>query len=156
MIASDGRRQLFQPKSGERSVTVSGFSSSGAKVTVEGVGPDGRTGLPATATLKPLGPPARINGLKIVHRGKKGVQISWKQAARASAYRVSVTLTHVKRPALILTRKRILRFTLRRSNVGVKVIVQGQGAMGMLGPKVSVRLPAKPSANRKKPRDVPH
>jgi hypothetical protein len=123
-------------------------------VTVEGVGPDGRTGLPATATLKPLGPPARINGLKIVHRGKNGVEISWKQAARASAYRVSVVLTHVKRPALILTRKRTLRFTLKRSNIGVKVIVQGQGAMLVLGPKVSARLPAKPVARKKKPKDA--
>jgi hypothetical protein len=142
MIASDGRRQLFQRSPGQRSVTVSGFSSSGAKVTVEGVGPDGRPGLPATATLKPLGPPARIRGLKIVRRGAKGVQISWRRAPRASAYRLVVTLTRVKRPALILTRQRVLRFSLKRADIGVKVVVQGQGAMGAVGPKASASLAA--------------
>jgi hypothetical protein len=142
MIASDGRRQLFQRSPGQRSVTVSGFSSSGAKVTVEGVGPDGRPGLPATAELKPLGPPARIRGLKIVRRGAKGVQISWRRAPRASAYRLVVTLTRVKRPALILTRQRVLRFSLKRANIGVKVVVQGQGAMGAVGPKARASLAA--------------
>jgi hypothetical protein len=153
MIASDGRRQLFQRTSGQRSVIVPGFSSSGATVKVEGVGPDGRPGFSASATLTPLGPPARIDGLKIIHRGKKGVQISWRRAPRASAYRVAVTLARVKRPALILTHKRILSFVLKRADIGVKVVVQGQGAMGALGPKVSAHLAANRPARKKKPKN---
>ena len=156
MIATDGRRQLFQPKPGQLSVIVPSFSSAGAKVTVEGVGPDGRTGPPASATLKPLGPPARIKGLKIIRRGKKGVQISWKRAARASAYLIAVTLTTVKRPALIMTRKRVLRFALKRSNIGVTVVVQGQGAMDARGPKVSARLTAKQPVRKTKPKQSKH
>jgi hypothetical protein len=156
MIATDGRRQLFQRTSAQRSVIVPGFSSSGAKVTVEGVGPDGRTGFAASATLKPLGLPARIVGLKVTHRGKKGIQISWRPAARASAYLVTVTLTRVKRPALILTHKRVLRFVLKRSNIGVNVVVQGQGAMGALGPKARARLAANRPARKKKPKTSQH
>jgi hypothetical protein len=157
MIASDGRRQLFERTSHQRSVTVTGFSSSGAKVTVEGVGPDGRTGVPATAALKPVGPPARVTRLRIIRRGAKGgVQISWRAAARASAYRVSVTLTHVKRPALILTHKRILKFVLKRSTIGVKVVVQGEGAMGAVGPKATASLAAARPARKTKPKKRKH
>ena len=156
MIASDGRRQLFQRSSGQRSAVVSGFSSSGAKVTVEGVGPDGRTGLPATAALRPLGPPARIKGLKLIRRGAKGVQISWRKAPRASAYRIAITLTRVKRPALILTRKRVLRFVPKRSNVGITVVVQGQGTMGALGAKASARLAATRSVRTTRPKKHKH
>jgi hypothetical protein len=90
--------------------------------------------------------------LKISRNGKKGVQITWGPAPRASEYLVAVTLTNVKRPALILTRKRVLRFALKRANVGVSVVVQGEGAMDELGPKVSARLTAKRPVRKTKPK----
>ena len=56
VITTDGRRQLFERSSGRRSVTLSSFSTSGARVTVVGVGPDSRTGRPAAARLRRAGP----------------------------------------------------------------------------------------------------
>lgn len=158
LISSDGRRLLFQRTSGRRNVTVPAFSSSGAKVTVEGVGPDGNTGKAATAKLKPLGPPARIDGLKVSRNGAKGIQISWRPAARAFAYRISLTLTGSPRPVLIVTPKRALRFTVKSSRVSVKATVQGEGAMGALGPKVTKNLAVKapkPHRRTKKHRHKP-
>jgi hypothetical protein len=149
VIASDGRRLLFQRPVRRRSVTVPAFSSSGAKVKVEGVGPDGNTGRAATARLKPLGPPKRIKGLTIRRHGARSIRISWRRDPRALAYRIALTLTGSPRPVLILTTKRTLRFTVTSSRVGVTTRVQGQGAMGVLGPKVTARLPAKSKAHRR-------
>jgi hypothetical protein len=140
VISSDGRRLLFQRPSGRRTVTVPAFSSSGATVTVVGRGPDRRTGLPATAHLGKLGKPARVSGLSIKRRGSTSIRISWRSAARAFAYRIAITATGSTRTVLLVKTKRALSFTVKSSRVGVKVTVQGEGAMGVLGPAVTARL----------------
>ncbi len=144
VITSDGRRLLFQRPAGGRGVTVPAFSSSGAKVMVEGVGPDGNTGRAAIARLKPLGAPARVRGLKIRRNGARAVRISWRPARGALSYRIAVTPTGSLRAVLIVTRKRTLSFTVKSSRVGIKATVQGEGALGVLGPKVTTHLAAKP------------
>jgi hypothetical protein len=50
---------------------------------------------------------------------------------------------------LIVTRNRNLRFSVTSSRVGVTATVRGEGAMGVLGPKVTTRLPARPKAHHR-------
>jgi hypothetical protein len=148
VIASDGRRLLFQRPSGGRSVTVPSFSASGATVTVEGVGPDGHTGRPATAHLKPVGPPARVRKLRISRRGSTGIRITWRPSAGTLAYRVLITLTGALRPVAVVTTRHALSFTVQSPRVGVSATVQGEGAIGILGGKTSARLGAARKSRR--------
>jgi hypothetical protein len=143
VIASDGRRLLFQRPAGGRSVTVPAFSSSGARVTVEGVGPDGHTGRAASVRLRPLGKPARVKGLRIRRRGATTVRISWRPAARTLGYRVAITLTGSPRPVAFVTARHAVSFTVASSRVAVTASVQGEGAMDVLGPKATAHLGAK-------------
>ena len=154
MIASDGRRQLFERSSPQRSVILTGFSSSGAKVTVEGVGPDGRTGAPEAAALKPIGPPARVTRLRIARHGVKG------RADQLEGGRSRVSLPSLGDPD---TREATgadphpqadPQVRPKRSTTGVKVVCRPGGGSGC--PKTTASLAAARPARTTKPKKRKH
>ena len=143
VITTDGRRQLFERPPGRRSVSVPSFSASGARVTVVGVGPDNRTGHPAAARLRAPGRPGRVGRLRISRRGATRITVSWRPAARATLYLVTVKFTSSARPSRVMTTKRSLTFAIKSARVGANATVQGENALRTVGPKVSARLVAK-------------
>lgn len=148
LIATDGRRLLLQRPASARSATISGFAASGATVKLLGIGPDGNAGATAVAHLPKLPAPARILRLKAT-RSPTQVHLSWRPAPRALLYRVTLTLSGSHTPFDLLSTHPALSFTLAGARTEVHVTVQGQGALGVLGPKTSLRLAPAPPARRR-------
>jgi hypothetical protein len=139
VLATDGRRLLFHRAAGARNLMVGGFTASGATVQVRGIGVVLNPGPEATVRLAGLGGPGRIGGLQIARSGKR-VRISWRPAARALDYRISLTLTRVATPILLVSQRHTLSFRLKSSQTGVTVSVRGEGYAGALGPRSTARL----------------
>jgi hypothetical protein len=142
VIASDGRRLLLAAPGRARSAFVAGFAASGALVKVFGVGPDGNLGPGAVARLSSLAAPARIQTLTI-SRHDKQVRVTWRAAARALIYRVTLRLSGVRMPVHLDTARHTVSFSVASIRTVVRVVVQGQGALGVLGPKATVELKAR-------------
>jgi hypothetical protein len=138
VIATDGRRLLFNRPAGTRSVVIAGFAASGATVKAVGIGPDGNTGPAAIARLPRLAAPGRVNALS-VKRNANEIVVSWHPAARAYGYRVTLMLDS-RTPFALLTTRHTIGFALANSGTGVRIGVQGEGALGELGPKSSAQL----------------
>jgi hypothetical protein len=139
VVATDGRRLLFQRLVSTRSLAVSGFAASGATAKVFGVGPDGNMGPPAIARLPKLAAPTRVTKLSATRKGSQ-IHVSWRPAVRALAYRVQLEVGASRVPFDSLTTHRAVSLRIGDQRTAVRVTVQGEGALGALGAKSAVRL----------------
>jgi hypothetical protein len=137
LITTDGRRELFTPPA--HHLTVPDFAFSGALVTVLGVGPDGNLGAPAAARLAALARPARVTGQAIRRHGSLAT-VSWRRAARAVSYRVTVILSGGEKPITFVTVRHALRIRLPGPRATATVTVRGQGASRVLGRATTAHL----------------
>jgi hypothetical protein len=139
VVSTDGRRLLYLLPRGARALSVPNPLGGGAIVTVAGVGPDGNVGPAATVRVAAPSRPGRVRALTIT-RSAHAVRVSWAAASGARDYRVTI-IVGSGRPSLTVTRGRALRVT-GTGSAALRVTVQAEGTIDVLGPASSARLPA--------------
>lgn len=141
---SDGRRlALPEPLQRRRLLVRPVVASLRGEVTVRALGVAGTVGPAVTVAVRPLPAPGRVRGLR-ARRLAHGVLVSWRRAARARLYLVTVSLpgSHRYAAPLLTTATRFLsRLTLprlRRGEVAL-VTVRAVGPTGALGAPARLR-----------------
>jgi hypothetical protein len=141
---SDGRRLAFVVPASARRLSIAAVSGAlAARIAVRALGPAELPGAVARASLAPVARPGRVRALR-ARRGAGGVLISWRRAARASAYMVLIRIpaSHAGAVPLITGRLRLLsRLTLPglRAGQSATITVAGVSATGVRGAPTTIR-----------------
>jgi hypothetical protein len=96
---SDGQRLALLAAGARQTTAVNAPAPGlGARVTVQGIAPDGNAGPPRTAQLNPTAAPARVRGITAT-RTRAGVLIRWRPVPGAVRYFVTILVAGPGGPA---------------------------------------------------------